>query len=168
MGIRKLYSEQGVEEYYLSSGDSYRNPHEEQVSGLIRHAKEQGHIGHRVLDLCCGSGEVTQCLNGHDVTGADPFTGNAYYRRTGRRALDCSFLDIAKGALDGCRFDTVICSFALHLCEESLLPQVLYQLGRISDTLIVISPNKRPDCDGWFWTLTDETLLNRVRMRIYK
>lgn len=65
-------------------------------------------------------------------------------------------------------FDTVICSFALHLCEESMLPMLLWKLKEITSTLIVISPHKRPDCNnisGWF--LVDEILLNRVRMKVY-
>jgi hypothetical protein len=54
------------------------------------------------------------------------------------------------------------------LCPISLLPTVLWRLGEITNTLIIITPHKRPDCDNISnWILVDEILLDRVRMRIY-
>ena len=70
--------------------------------------------------------------------------------------------------VDTGQYDSVICSFALHLCPESMLPTVLWNLSEVSDTLVVISPNKRPYCDNISgWIMVDETIVDRVRMRIY-
>lgn len=165
--IRSYYERMGVDGYYATHGSEYRNPHEAQVRMLLQQAEEDGLIGSRVLDLCCGSGEVTCALPGHDVTGIDPYTGEAYRKRTGKECLSLSFLDIAQGKLEG-KWDTIVCSFALHLCPESLLPQVLWQLRQVATTLIVIAPHKRPDCDGKMgWVLVEERIYNKVRLRVY-
>lgn len=147
----------------------YTNPHEKIIHKLLKIAEENNYLGKKILDLCCGSGEVTVALNKNKywVKGLDPYTGVAYYKRTGNTVMNLSFKDIVMGKLKE-EFDTVICSFALHLCEESMLPMLLWKLKEITSTLIVISPHKRPDCNnisGWF--LVDEILLNRVRMKVY-
>lgn len=165
--VRKNYEELGVEGYYLHHGDEYRNPHEPIIRKLIAVAKQRQYIGETVLDLCCGSGEVTVMLDDRDVTGVDPFTKQAYYRRTGKVPLTWTFQDICNGKLKG-RFDTVVCSFALHLCPKSLLPVLLWQIGQMSNVLIVITPNKKPDCDGISnWVLVEEAMESRVRMMVY-
>lgn len=166
-GIRNEYAEIGVEKFYQLHGSDYRNPHEEIIARLVSIAQKKGVVGKKVLDLCCGSGEVTLALKQCEVIGVDPFTTNAYYSRTGKLPLQLSFTDIAMGRLSG-QYDSVICSFALHLCPESMLPTVLWNLSEVSDTLVVISPNKRPYCDNISgWIMVDETIVDRVRMRIY-
>lgn len=165
--VRDGYTQLGVDAYYTLHGSDYRNPHEPILHRLLSAALEMGLVGNCVLDLCCGSGEVTAVLKQCQVTGVDPYTGEAYFTRTRRRALPFSFKDISAGKLSG-RYDSIICSFALHLCPSSMLPQVLWRLGELSDTLIVLSPHKRPDCDNTAgWILAEEIILERVRMRIY-
>lgn len=156
-----------MDDYYLKHGSEYRNPHEKVIHRLMNLALDKGFVGDKVLDLCCGSGEVTLALGDRDITGIDPYTEGAYFERTGKPLLQLTFNDIINGELEG-QYDTIICSFALHLCPKSLLPSLLWQLGQAASTLIVITPNKKPDCDqvsNWF--LVEEILENRVRMRIY-
>lgn len=165
--IRNEYAEIGVEKFYELHSRNYRNPHEFVIKKLVNIAQESGVVGKNVIDLCCGSGEVTMALKNCVVTGVDPYTSDAYFIRTGRKSNPLDFKNIAQGHLKG-HYDSVICSFALHLCPISLLPMVLWRLGEITDTLIVISPNKKPDCDNISgWILVDEVLIDRVRMKIY-
>jgi len=167
VAIRKVYEEHGVENYYLKNGGIYRNPHEKIIQKLVSVALIKGYIGEKILDLCCGSGEVTLALGDRDITGVDPYTDKAYFKRTGKELLPLSFEDICSGQLSE-SYDTVVCSFALHLCPKSLLPFLLWQIGQISDKLIVITPNKKPDCDNISnWILVEEIIESRVRMRVY-
>lgn len=166
-GVRNGYAKLGVDKYYEKHNSDYKNPHEKVIKKLINIAQNKGSVGNKVLDLCCGSGEVTMALNSCEVVGVDPYTLEAYYNRTGKKPMSLSFKDIAGGQLSG-YYDSVICSFALHLCSISLLPMLLWRLGEITNTLIIITPHKRPDCDNISgWILVDETLIDRVRMRIY-
>lgn len=96
----------------------------------------------------------------------DPYTEPAYKKNTGKECLRYDFKDSVNGALENRRYDTIICSFAMHLCEQSMLNNLLYQLSRISDRLIILTPHKRPEINKWF-SLQDEILYNRVKLRIY-
>jgi ubiquinone/menaquinone biosynthesis C-methylase UbiE len=49
--------------------------------------------GNKILDLCCGSGEVTMALKKCEVIGVDLYTTNAYYNRTGKKPIPLSFKD---------------------------------------------------------------------------
>ena len=59
--------------------------------------------GERVLDLSCGSGEVTDALlragvPSERVDACDPYTGEAFEKRhPGKKCFDWSFEDIARG-----------------------------------------------------------------------
>ena len=81
-------------------------------------------IGENILDLCCGSGEITLSLPNYNVIGLDPYTNKSYYNRTRKNSLNLTFQDIANGKLEN-NFDCIICSYALHLCDKSLLPLLL-------------------------------------------
>lgn len=165
--VRELYEEFGVDEYYKQNASMYQNPHESIAASLIETAKQRGLIGKKVLDLCCGTGEITRMLPEHEVVGVDPYTYRVYTERTGKRSHAWSFVDISCGRIIE-KFDTIVCSFALHLCPKSLLPNVLWNLGLVSNRLIVISPNKNPDCHGISgWKQAEETMIDRVRMRVY-
>jgi len=171
--IRKEYETYGVEGYYERFGHEYENPHEVAIRLLLRRALETWDIDTgRVLDLACGSGEVTlalQELGCDDIAGIDPFTLEAYLARTGRPVERLTFEELAAGALAGRRYSLVVSSFALHLIEESRLPRLLYQLGTITPDLIVLTPHKRPSIrEEWGWSLDDEMIEARVRMRRYR
>ena len=169
--IRAAYEREGPEEFYRRHGGDYRNPHEHIVRAVLAQAVAGWTLDlSRVLDLACGSGEVTLALRelGAVVEGADPYTGDAYLARTGSPALPLSFESVAWGALAGQHFSLIVCSFALHLLEESRLPALCYAMGRLSPALLVITPLKRPRIKpAWGWTLVDELLEQRVRARLY-
>ena len=145
--IRSKYEGLGVDEYYRTHGSTYLNPHQNQVKALLE--QTQGRLNyHSVLDLCCGSGEVSLALVdlGYALPqGCDPFTQEAYLRSTGTSCLPFNFEEIAQGALNTYRYETIICSFALHLCPISLLYPTLYALFQSAPHLVIISPHKRPN-----------------------
>ncbi len=169
--IRAAYVREGPEEFYRRHGGDYRNPHEHIVQAILAQAAAAWPLDlSRVLDLACGSGEVTMALRelGAAVEGVDPFTGDAYLARTGTPALSLSFENIAWGSLAGQQFSLIVCSFALHLLEESRLPSLCYALSRLSPALLVVTPLKRPQVKpSWGWILVDELLYQRVRARLY-
>ena len=160
--IRNMYSELGVDEFYKEYGNEYTNPHADIIKKLLTGID----AGDYILDLCCGSGEVTRCFPDKHIIGCDPYTHELYKKLTNREVLTFSFKDIALGALAEYSFDTVICSFALHLCEESMLNPVLFQLAMITRKLIILTPHKRPYIKN-YWKLENELIIDRVRLREY-
>jgi len=171
--IRGQYEHYGVQGFYERSGKTYRNPHEASIHEVLRHAVERWHpdLTH-VLDLACGSGEVTLALGEfgcRTIDGIDPYTGQAYRERTGKIAEGYVFEQIAAGAIADRVYSLIVCSFALHLVAESRLPTLAYQLSLIAPTLIVITPHKRPQLrEDWGWSKRDEFVLDRVRARLYQ
>lgn len=174
--IRNQYEAHGVEAYYAQFGADYRNPHESILQEVLPEAVRRWSLDvSRVLDLACGSGEVTLILRGlgcRDIDGVDPFTGEAYLARTGRRAESFSFEQIAMGAMAGrpdSQYSLIVSSFAMHLIEESWLPTLLAQLGLMADCLLILTPHKRPELKAdWGWSLDDEFVAERVRARLYR
>jgi SAM-dependent methyltransferase len=172
--IRAEYEAHGVQRYYDQFGATYRNPHEDAIRTALREAVAgwKVDLAGRVLDLACGSGEVTLMLRelgGQQIDGVDPYTGAAYYERTGQTAELYTFADIAAGVLNGRHYDLIVCSFALHLVENSRLPVLAYQLTALADTLLILTPHKRPHLTAaWGWQLYQEMLIDRVRMRLYR
>jgi SAM-dependent methyltransferase len=173
LAIRNAYEKYGVKTFYQHFGDSYRNPHEAVIFKVIEavHTAYQPDFS-QVLDLACGSGEVTLALLklGYiQVDGIEPYTFKAYFERTGKRAEKYRFEEIETGILSERRYTTIICSFALHLAIPSRLPILSYQLSRIAPTLLVITPHKNPQIRSqWGWTLLNELLVERVRARLYQ
>ncbi|MBX7212984.1 MAG: class I SAM-dependent methyltransferase [Thermoflexales bacterium] len=171
--VRQGYVEEGVAGYYRRHAADYRNPHEAIIAAsLAELVARQGVLPSPILDLACGSGEVTlalEALGARDVTGVDPYTGPAYHARTGRHALPISFEAIADGALADRQFALVVCSFALHLLPASRLPGTLTALSLIAPCLWTLSPHKRPVIrPGWGWTRSDAFTLSRVHAVAYR
>jgi SAM-dependent methyltransferase len=171
--IRKEYEKHGVRGYYEQFGDTYRNPHETAIRSALQEGLSRWHVDlSNVLDLACGSGEVTlvlQELGCTTIEGIDPFTVEAYRARTGTQAEPFTFEQIAEGALEGRQYSLIVCSFALHLLPASRLPVLAYQLARIAPVLIVLTPHKRPHLrEAWGWRLEDEIVASRVRARLYR
>ena len=170
--LRHLYERHGVEGYYAQFGAAYRNPHEERVRVAFQAAVTawQPDLS-RVLDLACGSGEATLALRdlgAHAIDGVDPYTAPAYLARTGLPAESLTFEAVAAGALSGRRYSLIVCSYALHLLAPSRLPRLAYQLSRIADGLLVLTPHKRPHLrPEWGWRLAGEMVVDRVRARSY-
>jgi len=171
--IRKGYEDYSVQGYYEKFGDRYRNPQESAIQQVLELAVSQWDLNfQQVLDLACGSGEVTLVLKGLGCTqidGIDPYTYEAYRERTGQQAETYMFEDIADGILKNRHYSLIICSFALHLLTPSRLPSVVYQLSLVADSLVIITPNKRPHLKPeWGWIYLDEILCKRVRARLYE
>lgn len=165
MGVRDEYSKHGVDEYYLKHGNEYENPHFETVKTLLQRESISG----LVLDLACGNGEATMCLDSSEVSvvGCDPYLYDQYIANVDNICYNYSFDDVIDGKLENHDFDVVICSFAMHLCDSSKLNALLYQLARISRELIILTPNKKPEINDNYWLQWKEVLLDRVRMRRY-
>lgn len=173
VAIRQHYQGLGVKTYYAQFGADYRNPHEPIIAEVLREAVSRWGLDlSNVLDLACGSGEVTLALRqlgARQIDGVDPHTGEAYLARTGQQAKAVSFEQIASGAFDGRRYSLVACSFAMHLIDESWLPALLFQLARISDCLLIVTPHKRPEIKAeWGWALEGEFVIEKVRARLYQ
>jgi SAM-dependent methyltransferase len=171
--IRSGYEQYGVRGFYERFGATYRNPHEYTVRQILRRVVHTWALDLRnVLDLACGSGEATlalQELGAQAIDGIDPYTAQAYFERTGKYAQPYTFEQIARGALLGRRYSLVVCSFALHLAQESWLPPLAQQLSLIAGTLVVITPHKRPSLrPSWGWVRQDELLIDRVRAHLYR
>lgn len=174
-GIRNEYAKfDSIESYYKENSKTYENPHisiiEEHLSTLIRDGKINKE--HKILDLCCGTGQVTLFLNKNGInkiSGCDPYTYEEYEKRTGIKPYRHTFLDIANGnhSFKEKEFDLIICSFAMHLCEKSILPNLMYNLSSISDELIILSPNNKPEINI-FWDCEMEEKKDKVRTKIYK
>lgn len=145
--MRDNYSMYGVDGYYKNI-KNYTNPHMEQIKTLLVRNLDKIN-GLNVLDMCCGSGDVTTTLlnNGiMNVKGSDKYTKSIYIENTGKKCLELSFKDILGGNMNGF-FSTIICSFALHLVDEKDLMMLVLELFRHTGTLIIISPHKRPFLD---------------------
>jgi len=171
--IRSQYERYGVQDFYQRFGGGYSNPHERAIQHVLRAAVETWPIDlSHVLDLACGSGEATlslKALGADQVDGVDPYTAEAYFARTGQTAEPFTFEQIATGALAGRSYSLIVCSFALHLLQPSRLPALAYQLGLLADSLLILTPHKRPNLKPeWGWALTGEMVVERVRARVYK
>lgn len=167
ISIRNKYAEMGVNQYYKTNADTYQNPHETIIQSLIEASLYTVDYGDNVLDMCCGNGLITKILNHHvkNIYGNDPFMQKQYIEQTEKNCFNYDFTQLSQNA-NLPKVDTIVCSFALHLCEKSLLPNVLYNFSLIADKLIIITPNKKPEIN-LFWTLENETIQDKVRFRVY-
>jgi 2-polyprenyl-3-methyl-5-hydroxy-6-metoxy-1,4-benzoquinol methylase len=168
--IRLQYENLGVEGFYQTHGETYRNPHEKQIHVLLEQFVPLLDLSH-TLDLACGSGEVSLKLMelGANISGIDPFTAQAYLQRTGLTAEKLSFEDIANGVLEHRQYSLIVCSFAMHLVTNSRLPTLIYQLANISPQLLILSPHKRPVLKSqWGFMIKTEKSFERVNGKLYR
>ncbi len=171
MSIRAMYQVHGVSSYYQTQGNTYKNPHEPSIRTTLMYLSQNIDLKvSSVIDLACGSGEVTkffQDINTPTIYGIDPYTGDAYKTRTGLNAERWTFEQIGQGNLNReIKADLIVCSYALHLAPVSYLPKILYQLKQMAPRLLILSPNKKPEIhESWGWKLDGEEYLNRVRCR---
>ena len=171
--IRAAYEQHGVDGFYRVEGDNYRNPHEPTIRRALAQVATAWSLDlAHVLDLACGSGEATlalRALGANQIDGIDPYTGGAYQARTGEVAKPYTFAEIAAGVLAGRSYSLIVCSFALHLAEQSRLPLLCYRLAEVAPSLLILTPHKRPMLDeAWGWKLREETVIERVRVRLYE
>jgi len=171
--IRTAYEKCGIEAFYRKSGATYRNPHEPELRRVLDVVVREWRLDlSKVLDLAAGSGEATIALRElgvGDIEGIDPYTYEAYERRTGLRAGRQRFEDVAAGALAGRDYSLIVCSFAMHLVERSRLAGLAYQLSQIGSRLLITTPHKRPVLrPEWGWELEEERVIHRIRARLYR
>jgi SAM-dependent methyltransferase len=173
-GVRDAYATIGVQRFYEDHAADYRNPHEQQVREIVRRNHQRFDCT-RVLDLACGGGEVTRALQelGYtDFLGVDPHTCALYGQKSGSPCLAYSFDDILRGKLRG-SYSVIICSFGLHLIEESKLPLLVQQLLLLSDTIAIITPHKRPELEKYGVRKVHEDFVltakgKKVKLKVYK
>jgi hypothetical protein len=101
-----------------------------------------------------------------NIYGVDPYFQDIYQKKTKKECHKKNFKEVVLSSdLKEC--DIIICSFALHLCEKSLLPQLLFKLSQIGKELVIITPHKNPVIKN-SWLLSQELIKERVRLRSYE
>jgi len=167
--IRSKYVELGVDDYYKSNKADYKNPHSERVTKSLDYIISKIDIGY-FLDLACGDGIVSEHLKSKGFTnfkGSDPHFFEIYENKFGVECDDSTFQDIANNGFNE-KFDTIICSYALHLCPKSYFNNLLYQLAMSCNNFVVISPSKFPIIEEDYFELVDNKVIDRTHVRIYK
>jgi len=100
-GFGKAYNDFGVDNYYQQQGHHYSNPHKYDIERLLKKKFVPAHnsfslnTSHRILDLACGSGEVStplQQLGYGNILGVDPYTSTRYREVTGLECRTFTFL----------------------------------------------------------------------------
>jgi len=164
--IRNSYADMGVDAFYRNNGETYQNPHYDYIKQLLQ--QNEPRIDYKsVLDFCCGSGEVSEVLHqmGYkNSTGSDPYTQKAYSLRMKKPCLGYSFEDVIQGRLGTKQYSSVICSFAMHLCEAKQLYPLTQRLFQCTKQIVIITPHKRPalhELDGVKMDFEDAVLTAR-------
>lgn len=170
MKVREEYKKYGSSDlFYLEKATDYQNPHQSIIEKLLEIYSLSKSKESKVLDLCCGNGLVTNYLKSigfKNIYGIDPYFSEIYQQKTKEVCYKKNFKEIVlSNDLEEC--DIIICSFALHLCEKSLLPQLLFKLSQIGKELVVITPHKNPVIKN-SWSMKSEVMEERVRMRIFQ
>lgn len=170
--IRNEYEQVGVDDFYKKIGGEYRNPHFNDIRKSLKKINEKKLVDFSdVLDLSCGTGEVTTILNElgyYNVEGLDPYLCNFYEKNTGYKCLEYSFMDIKKGVLNDKNYSTIVCSYALHLADESLLSDIFWNLSLISKYLVIITPNRKPNVSQISWEDIDSFSIGKSKTKIYR
>lgn len=166
--IRNQYSKMGVDSYYSDHKSEYVNPHEDRVQRALEWVNRKIHIGY-FLDLSCGNGEVSSFLQEKGFTnfkGSDPYFSDIYHKRFNKQCFNFRFEDISKNSIPE-KFDTIICSYALHLCPKSYYNNLLWNISSNCKYFVLISPSKYPDVNNYF-ELIDSIIIDRTHCKIYK
>jgi hypothetical protein len=168
--IRSEYEKSSVDDYYKTKSHEYSNPHKVRVEKCLDYLIDNYEIDN-FLDLSCGDGLVSDYLSGlgfNNFSATDPYFCDIWNKKfNDKKCYSLSFEDISKNGLPE-RFDTIICSYALHLCEKSHLNNLLYQLSLSCDKLVVISPSKYPILTQDYFKIIDNNIIDRTHIKIYK
>ena len=78
-------------------------------------------------------------------------------------------MDIISDCYEGQYFDCIICSYAMHLCKESLLHDLCNKLSELADFFIIISPHKFPLMKGTYgWEEIETFIQDKIYFRGFK
>lgn len=169
--IRGGYEDMGVEDFYKKKGNEYINPHLQDIEESIEMIDDLDIVDlSNVLDLAAGTGEVTNILNGlgyDNIEGLDLYLCDEYENNTGNKCMKMSFGDVQRGQLKNKKYSTIICSYALHLADKSILHGLLWELSLISEYLVILSPTKKPEISEDSWELLYSFTNNKSKNRIY-
>lgn len=168
-GIRDEYSKIGVDTFYKKNKSTYINPHLPNIKLSLDWLLSKINITN-YIDLAAGNGEVSSYLIKKDIIngfGIDPYLSETYEQNTGKKCLSLSFEDIAVNDLNY-KAQTIICSYALHLCEKSHFNNLIYNLSTNCEYFVLISPSKYPIITDDYFELIDSTIINRTHCKIYK
>ena len=168
-GIRDEYTKMGVDTFYKQNKLTYVNPHLKNIHLALDWVLSKIKIT-SIIDLAAGTGEVTSYLASKGITdaiGIDPYLSETYEKNTGNDSLNLSFQDIATEGI-GYHAQTVICSYALHLCPKSYLNNLMYNLHEICEYFVLISPSKYPIIPEDYFELIDSIIINKTHCKIYK
>ena len=166
--IRSEYEKSSPKEYYSTKKDQYYNPHSKRIFKCLDHLISEINIGY-FLDLGCGNGVVSEYLSTKSYTnfkGCDPYFKDIYEDKFSKECFNKSFEEISKTGLNE-KFDTIICSYALHLCDYSYLNNLLYQLSNNCKNFVVISPSKYPIISNDYFELRSQNIFDRTHIRIF-
>lgn len=168
-GIRDEYKKMGVENFYKTNKTSYINPHIENIHLCLDKVLSKIEIK-SFIDLAAGNGEVTSYLNKKGIKksiGIDPYLFETYINNTGNECLNLSFEDIANNGLNIYK-QTIICSYALHLCPKSYFNNLMYNLSTNCEYFVLISPSKYPIITEDYFELIDSFIINKTHCKIFK
>lgn len=168
-GIRDEYSKMGVKNFYQNNKTSYVNPHIDNIHLCLDKVINKIKITN-FLDLASGNGEVTSFLSKKGISngiGCDPFLSETYIKNTGNECLTYSFEDIANNGLDDF-YQTIICSYALHLCDKSYFNNLLFNLAYNCEYFVLISPSKYPTISEDYFEIIDSFIINKTHCKIFK
>lgn len=165
--IRNNYTLLGVDTYYEQNYTNYVNPHLNSVHKSLDYILDNTKITN-FLDLSCGNGEVSEYLLNKgisDFEGSDPYFYDVYKLKFKKNCYNLRFENIALEGLK--KYETIISSYALHLCPKTYLNQLLYQLSISCKQLIIISPNKFPEISNYF-KLENKHKIDKTHISIFK
>ena len=165
-GIRDEYSKMGVDNFYKTQ--NYTNPHLDTIQLCLDWVTTKINIT-SFIDLAAGNGEITTHLNKKGIyngVGIDPYLCDKYKSKTGEECINLSFEDISKNGLDITK-QTIICSYALHLCDKSYFNNLMYNLSTNCEYFILISPSKHPVINDNYFELIHKTKIGKTHCKIF-
>jgi hypothetical protein len=119
--------------------------------------------------MSCGNGEITSILvnnNIKNINATDPYLCPSYNKKYNFNCMNYSFKDILNNKLN-INYSTIFCSYALHLADNSMIPNISWNLSLISEYLVIITPNNKPIINSG-WNKILNLKYKKSKCKIYK